>query len=393
MTTPTNPWERPVEADVPASVDLPAADVTAALPDVQTGGEERFADDVATDEGMPFLNGGGENASQPAEAWTPSAPESDEAAWTPSAPQSDESARTPTAQPEDAPTWAEPTAPSLDLGSADAADVHSTDFEVAGVPAAPSAPVPVAPTQLDLPPLPAVDGGASPTSPSYAQPWSPDAAAGYGQPPAAPSGQPSYGQPQPNYGQPQPTYGQSQPDYGQPQPGYPTGPAAQPSPYGAPGAFVPTQPPAAAYPPPQQSFQQPSYGAPYQQPGPYGPGALAPQSYAGQGASQLSPADDATYASMAHWLGILIGFLGPLIVLLMQGNKSPRVRAAAVESLNFQLTLLIGYVISFVLTFLIVGLLGFLVLPLLQLIFPIIGALAENRGESYRYPFSIRMVK
>ena len=146
-------------------------------------------------------------------------------------------------------------------------------------------------------------------------------------------------------------------------------------------------------PPLQQSFQQPSYGAPYQQPGPYGPGALAPQSYAGQGASQLSPADDATYASMAHWLGILLGFLGPLIVLLMQGNKSPRVRAAAVESLNFQLTLLIGYVISFVLTFLIVGLLGFLVLPLLQLIFPIIGALAENRGESYRYPFSIRMVK
>ncbi|MFP5326161.1 MAG: DUF4870 domain-containing protein, partial [Acidimicrobiia bacterium] len=74
-------------------------------------------------------------------------------------------------------------------------------------------------------------------------------------------------------------------------------------------------------------------------------------------------------------------------------NESRFVRDQAVESLNFQLTLLIGWVISFVLSFVLIG---FLLMPLLWiggLVLAIMGGMKANQGEWYRYPFAIRMVK
>ncbi|MEA5054512.1 MAG: DUF4870 domain-containing protein, partial [Propionicimonas sp.] len=102
---------------------------------------------------------------------------------------------------------------------------------------------------------------------------------------------------------------------------------------------------------------------------------------------------DTSTASMAHWLGILVGFLAPLIIMLTRGQQDPNVRANAVESLNFQLTMLVGYIVSFILTFAFIGVIGFMVLPILGLIFPILGAIAANRGEAYRYPVRIPFVK
>ncbi|HBX82194.1 MAG TPA: DUF4870 domain-containing protein [Propionibacteriaceae bacterium] len=107
----------------------------------------------------------------------------------------------------------------------------------------------------------------------------------------------------------------------------------------------------------------------------------------------MNPSEETTWASMSHWLGILIGFLGPLIIMLVKGDQSPRVKAAAVESLNFQITLMIGYFAAFVLSFVIIGVFLFPVLFILQILFPILGALSENKGIPYRYPFALRLVK
>jgi len=96
---------------------------------------------------------------------------------------------------------------------------------------------------------------------------------------------------------------------------------------------------------------------------------------------------------LAHLGGIIIGFIAPLIVMLTKGNESPYIRYHAVEALNFQILIAIGYVISSVLTIVIIGVLGFFVLPIVSIIFSVIAGLAANKGEAYRYPLSIRMVK
>jgi uncharacterized protein len=96
---------------------------------------------------------------------------------------------------------------------------------------------------------------------------------------------------------------------------------------------------------------------------------------------------------MAHWLGILIGFIGPLIIWLTKGEQDKFVKDHAVEALNFQITLAIGYVASFILSFVVIGIVGYIALPILNIIFSVIAAMAANKGETYRYPFALRLIK
>ncbi|MEV6986408.1 DUF4870 domain-containing protein [Sphaerisporangium sp. NPDC051017] len=60
--------------------------------------------------------------------------------------------------------------------------------------------------------------------------------------------------------------------------------------------------------------------------------------------------------------------------------------------LNFQLTLIIAYVVCAVL---VIVMIGFLLMPLLwigSLIMTIVGAVAANRGSNFRYALNIRFV-
>ncbi len=103
-------------------------------------------------------------------------------------------------------------------------------------------------------------------------------------------------------------------------------------------------------------------------------------------------ADPKTMAVLAHVLGILTGFLGPLIIYLVNGDKDRYVRHHSAEALNFQLTVLIAYLVSFVLMIVLIGFLLFFVVWVLSIVFCIQAAIAANRGEWYRYPINIRMV-
>ncbi len=89
-------------------------------------------------------------------------------------------------------------------------------------------------------------------------------------------------------------------------------------------------------------------------------------------------------------------------MLLVKGNQSAHVRAQAVESLNFQLSMLVyGIVGALGGVVVVLATLGFgalLVLPLALafaawwLVFTIIGSVRASNGEQYRYPLTIRMV-
>ena len=121
----------------------------------------------------------------------------------------------------------------------------------------------------------------------------------------------------------------------------------------------------------------------------------------------MSSGEERNWATAAHWSALVasvvaLAFLGPLVVLIAKGKESPWVRHNAVESLNFQLSMLIyGFVGSFVAVVLVVVTLGIgllLIIPLalafagFWLVMTIIGAVKSGNGEHYRYPLTIRMV-
>ena len=106
--------------------------------------------------------------------------------------------------------------------------------------------------------------------------------------------------------------------------------------------------------------------------------------------------DDKTWALAAH-IGTLVaayialGFLAPLIIMLAK-KDSPFVRRHAVESLNFQISLLIYLVVSFILAFILIGFLLMAAVGVFALVVIILATIKAANGEDYRYPLCIRMV-
>ena len=103
--------------------------------------------------------------------------------------------------------------------------------------------------------------------------------------------------------------------------------------------------------------------------------------------------DEKTMALLAHLSTIVIGFIGPLVLWLIKKDESEFIADQSKEALNFQITCLIGYVISMVLTIVIIGMILFPLIWLASLILSIMGGVAANKGERYRYPFAIRLIK
>lgn len=146
---------------------------------------------------------------------------------------------------------------------------------------------------------------------------------------------------------------------------------------------------------PQQPPAGPAYG--YGQPPGPPAGGYPPPAYAPPPGT-LSPSDERTWAGAGHWsayLAALVGlsFLGPLVVMVTQGTKSPFVRRHAVEALNFQISMLIYGIVSAILVLVLVGIIGLIAVGLMWLILPIMGTIKAANGEEYRYPLTIRLVR
>src|SRR3954469_22476272 len=135
-------------------------------------------------------------------------------------------------------------------------------------------------------------------------------------------------------------------------------------------------------PPPPPSDPSPfdtSSAAPGGTAPPTPPSSAAPvMGYEAKGAPYTGPAptpDDRTMAMLAHLLGIVLGFIGPLIIWLIKKDQSPFVDDQGKESLNFQIMLIIGYVIGSVTSMICIG---FLIIPavwIFGIIFSIMAAL------------------
>lgn len=104
--------------------------------------------------------------------------------------------------------------------------------------------------------------------------------------------------------------------------------------------------------------------------------------------------DSKTMAMLAHLLAIVLGVIGPLIIWLIKKDQSPFVNDQGKEALNFQLMVLIGWVVCYIIA--LATCVGFILLPALfitNLIFCIMAAMKANAGVAYRYPINIRFIK
>ena len=86
-------------------------------------------------------------------------------------------------------------------------------------------------------------------------------------------------------------------------------------------------------------------------------------------------------------------WIGPLVIWLLKKEEYPFVDDQGKEALNFQITCLIGFLIGLITTWLIIGFLIIAVVGVLWLIYTIIAAVQASEGVTYRYPFSIRLIK
>lgn len=121
----------------------------------------------------------------------------------------------------------------------------------------------------------------------------------------------------------------------------------------------------------------------------------------GLGLGKLPPTDEKNMGMLAHLLGALFSFVGPLIIWLMKREESPFVNDQGREALNFQITAAIAMLACGVLMFitaLIAGplacifQLAMLAVWVADLAYSIIAAIASSKGEAYRYPFSVRLI-
>ncbi|MBM2830869.1 MAG: orotate phosphoribosyltransferase [Gammaproteobacteria bacterium] len=63
------------------------------------------------------------------------------------------------------------------------------------------------------------------------------------------------------------------------------------------------------------------------------------------------------------------------------------------EALNFQITMLIAFIISFVLMFILIGFVLMGVVAVFDIVMLIIASIKANEGVRYRYPYAIRLIK
>jgi hypothetical protein len=106
----------------------------------------------------------------------------------------------------------------------------------------------------------------------------------------------------------------------------------------------------------------------------------------------MNPSDEKLWATLIHVGGILFGFLPALIGYLVLKDRGPFIRQHTATALNFQITLLIAYVVGSILIVVLVGLVIMFLAWLAAIIFGIIAAIAANNGQPYTYPLAIKFV-
>jgi len=108
--------------------------------------------------------------------------------------------------------------------------------------------------------------------------------------------------------------------------------------------------------------------------------------------SQVPSNDDKNIATITHLAGTIFSFVPSLIVWLLKKNDSEYIASQAKEALNFQITVLLALFIAQILMVVLIGFAFFAIIWLANIVLCIIAAIATSKGETYRYPFTLRLI-
>src|SRR5690349_17748892 len=111
--------------------------------------------------------------------------------------------------------------------------------------------------------------------------------------------------------------------------------------------------------------------------------------------SELQPdyvptSDEKTMAILSHILTFIAPILAPLIIYLVKKDESAFVKWHALESLNFQITIVLVFII------LLISVIGWFLLwvpGIVALVLVIVATIRASEGKLYKYPFSLRLIK
>ncbi|HET6453444.1 MAG TPA: DUF4870 domain-containing protein [Armatimonadota bacterium] len=102
---------------------------------------------------------------------------------------------------------------------------------------------------------------------------------------------------------------------------------------------------------------------------------------------------------LCHLLGfgfIVAGIgniIGPLIIWLIKKGQYPFVDDQGKESLNFQISITIYWIVAAILSFALIGIPLLIAVFVFDVVEIIMASVKANQGIPYRYPLSIRFVK
>ena len=102
--------------------------------------------------------------------------------------------------------------------------------------------------------------------------------------------------------------------------------------------------------------------------------------------------DDKNIATVTHLGGTVFSFIPALIVWILKKDDSAYIADQAKEALNFQITVLIAQFIAAVLAIILIGFLFMGLIWLANVVLCIIAAISTSKGETYRYPFCLRLI-
>ena len=111
------------------------------------------------------------------------------------------------------------------------------------------------------------------------------------------------------------------------------------------------------------------------------------------GFTPLSPSDEKLWSALIQLSGLVLNFFGPLVGYLLLRQRGPFVREHSVSALNWQLSLLIYYVVGYILSLVLVGFVILGAAAVLNIVFSIMAAIHAHRGQLYVYPLAIKFLR
>jgi uncharacterized Tic20 family protein len=103
-------------------------------------------------------------------------------------------------------------------------------------------------------------------------------------------------------------------------------------------------------------------------------------------------ANDKNIVVLTHLGGIIFSFIPALVVWLLKKDENAYIGEQAREALNFQVTVIIAHIISWILMFILIGVFLMVAVWIANIVLCIMAAVAASKGEPYQYPFALRLI-